>query len=291
MCSKSESGFWFHSEKYWRRKIQILLRTRKQYLARSIQTWCARDELAKLKVFLNKADVIESCSIGRLSTKRRFYKLLNLTVFAALLKNNPMRCKDAVLPEPLLKNCTINCLTFEENTRHSYNDNLCRFRAFAFHLHGKQLRKYLIYSSIKRMDWAPINSKESIWTIFLLLTLNILLYDIDFVVSNIIWKVARRTKQKYNNTVRLLRYKNHICYVSNNNAVFQSFCCPNCYTFFNRTFNLERHLTACCERGKNVFPRNVYQIRETLFDKLDSFGIKYTSEQKLFTFGCSMVSL
>ena len=33
---------------------------------------------------------------------------------------------------------------------------------------------------------------------------------------------------------------------------------------------------------KNVYPRIVYQIRETLFDKLDSFGIKYTSEQKLF---------
>ena len=29
-------------------------------------------------------------------------------------------------------------------------------------------------------------------------------------------------------------------------------------------------------------PRNVYQIRETLFDKLDSLGIKSTSEQKLF---------
>ena len=26
----------------------------------------------------------------------------------------------------------------------------------------------------------------------------------------------------------------------------------------------------------------MYQIRETLFDKLDSFGMKYTSEQKLF---------
>ena len=33
---------------------------------------------------------------------------------------------------------------------------------------------------------------------------------------------------------------------------------------------------------KNVYPKNIYQIRETLFDKLDSFGIKYTSEQKLF---------
>ena len=51
----------------------------------------------------------------------------------------------------------------------------------------------------------------------------------------------------------------HICYVSNINAVFQAFRCPNC-----------------------GYPRNVSQIRETLFDKLDSFGIKYTSEQKLF---------
>ena len=33
--------------------------------------------------------------------------------------------------------------------------------------------------------------------------------------------------------------------------------------------------------SENVSPRNVYQIRETLFDKLNSFGINYRSEQKL----------
>ena len=60
------------------------------------------------------------------------------------------------------------------------------------------------------------------------------------------------------------------------------FCCPNCDTFFNRTFNLEQHLTTCSERVESVYPRNVYQIQETLFDKLASFGIKYTSEQTLF---------
>ena len=70
--------------------------------------------------------------------------------------------------------------------------------------------------------------------------------------------------------------------MSNIKTVFQSFRCPNCDTFFNRTFNLERHLTTCSERVKNIYPRNVYQIRETLFDKLDSFGINYMSEQKLF---------
>ena len=70
--------------------------------------------------------------------------------------------------------------------------------------------------------------------------------------------------------------------MNNINAVFQSLRCPNCDTSFHRTLNLERHLTTCSQRVKYVFPRNVYQIRETLFDKLDSFGINSTSEQKLF---------
>ena len=78
---------------------------------------CTGDDLAKLKDVPNKSEVIESCSRERLNTKRRFYKLTNLTVFAALLKGVPMGCKNAVLPEPLFKNHTIDCLTFEENTR------------------------------------------------------------------------------------------------------------------------------------------------------------------------------
>ena len=99
---------------------------------------CTHDDLTKLKYFLNQTDVIESCNRERTNTKWRFYKLTNLTVFAALLKDVPMGCKNAVLPKPLLKNHTINCLTFEESTRKPYNDNLCLFRALALHLHATQ---------------------------------------------------------------------------------------------------------------------------------------------------------
>ena len=99
---------------------------------------CTREQLAKLKVFLNKTDVIDSCSREKLSTVWRFYKLINLTVFVAPLKDVLMGCKDAVLLEPLLKNCSVNCLTFEENTTKPYNDYLCLFRALALHLHGNQ---------------------------------------------------------------------------------------------------------------------------------------------------------
>ena len=56
-----------------------------------------------------------------------------------------------------------------------------------------------------------------------LLTLNILLYDIDIVDGNLVGELARRSVEKYENTVRLLRYNNHICYVSNINAAFQAF--------------------------------------------------------------------
>ena len=49
-----------------------------------------------------------------------------------------MGCKDSVLPEPLLKNQNVNCLTFERNTRQPYNDNLCLFGAVALHLFGKE---------------------------------------------------------------------------------------------------------------------------------------------------------
>ena len=43
--------------------------------------------------------------------------MTNVTIFAALLRDIPMGCKEAVLSEPLLKNRTVNCLTFEQNTR------------------------------------------------------------------------------------------------------------------------------------------------------------------------------
>ena len=97
-----------------------------------------KDGMAKLKKILKKTDVIESCTKERSNTKWRFFKLTNLTIFAALLRDIPMGCEDAVLPESLLRNRSINCLTFEKSTRKPYNDNFCLFRALALHLHGNE---------------------------------------------------------------------------------------------------------------------------------------------------------
>ena len=97
-----------------------------------------KDDMAKLKEILKKNDVMESFTKERSNRKWRFLKLTNLTIFAALLRDIPMGCKDAVLPESLLGNASVNCLTYKQNTKKTYRDNLCLFRALAFHLHANE---------------------------------------------------------------------------------------------------------------------------------------------------------
>ena len=99
---------------------------------------CTQADMTNLKARMQKMDNVDLCTQERANTKWKFYKLTNLTTFASLLKDVPMGCKDTVLPEPLLKNHNVNCLTYEKNTLQPYNDNLCLFRALALHLHGKK---------------------------------------------------------------------------------------------------------------------------------------------------------
>ena len=83
-----------------------------------------KNDVAKLKETLKKTDVIESCTKERSNSRWRFFKLTNLTILAALLKDIPMGCRDAVLPEPLLGNPSINCLTPEQNTKKRQGQSL-----------------------------------------------------------------------------------------------------------------------------------------------------------------------
>ena len=251
-----------------------------------------KDDMTKLKEILKKTDLIESCTKERSNTKWRFFKLTNLTIFAALLKDLPMGCKDAVLLESLLRNPSINCLTYKQNTKKTYKDNLCLFRALALQLHGnerleeetsKLFNLFLVKSTnpdpskfqgVCMDDFPSVEDKVGI---------NIFIYDIDLIDGAMVGELALRSIKKYEKNVQLIRYNSHICYVDNINALFKAFRCPTCDTCFQKTGNLEGHLVRCSERVKHIYPKNVYQLRETLFDKLDSFGIQNTDDQKLFT--------
>ena len=59
-------------------------------------------------------DIVDICTRERAKTKWKVYKLTNLTIFASLLKDVPMGCKDAILPESLLRNCLCELPYFRE---------------------------------------------------------------------------------------------------------------------------------------------------------------------------------
>ena len=168
---------------------------------------------------MTTGQIWKQSSRERKTTKWRFYKLPDLTVFAALLNEAPTGCKNAVLPEPLLRKGTNNCLTYEENLRQPFNNNLCLLRALALYLHGTQRLEEetskLFNLFINKMDGLSPNLFQGVHMNDIpivedLLTLKILPYDIDIVDGNIVAEFTRRSVQKYENTVRLLRYNNHI---------------------------------------------------------------------------------
>ena len=94
---------------------------------------CTPTYMANLKNRMQEMDIVDICT-----QERANYELRNLTIFASLHKDLPMGCKDTVLPEQLLKNHNVDCLTFERKTRQPYNDNICLSRALALNLHGNE---------------------------------------------------------------------------------------------------------------------------------------------------------
>ena len=111
---------------------------------------------------------------------------------------------------------------------------------------------------------------------------NIFKYDVDLIDGAVVAELAQRSIKKCGKKIQLIRYNSHVCYVDNIYVNFKAFRCPTYDTYFQKTINLERHLVRCSERVKHIYPKNVYQLRETLFDMLDSFGIQCTHDQKLF---------
>ena len=292
MCSEADLALGFILKNIEDGKFRYFYARENNTLLKQSKFVSNKDDMAKLKEILKKTDVIESCTKEKSNTKWRFYKLTNLTIFAALLRDIPMGSKDAILPDSLLKNHTVKCLTFEKNTRKPYNDNLCLFRALALHLHGnetleeetsKLFNLFLVDSTnpdpsklqgVCKDDFSSVEDKVGI---------NFFIYDIDLIDGAMVGELARRSIKKHEKNVQLIRYNSQICYVDNINALFKAFRCPTCDTYFQKTGNLERHLVRCSERMKHIYPKHVYQLRETLFDKHDSFGIQYTDDQKLFT--------
>ena len=52
--------------------------------------------------------------------------------------------------------------------------------------------------------------------------------------------------------------------------------------FLNKSDKFNKRLLRCKDRVKHIYPKNVYELRETLFEKLEGFNLPVSEDNKLF---------
>ena len=174
------------------------------------QLVCTKVDLTKLKYTLNKTDRRESCSQGRMNTKWKFYKLTNLTEFAALLKDILMGCNDVVLPK--ITHSTVAPSNKIQNSH--IKATYAFFVLLLSFLHRKQkLRwtqpKFLTYSWVEWMNSTLVSSKKSIWKTFQVL--KVCWYSVFFPTISIFEKGALLKMISFNGVSRNTRILSEGC--------------------------------------------------------------------------------
>ena len=166
---------------------------------------CTQAVMTNLKDRMQKMDIVDICTRERANKMWKVYTLTKLTIFAPLLKDVSMGCKDTVLLEPLLINRIVNCFNFERNTRQPYDDNLSLFRALFLHLHGNEKLEvgtskifnfFLNNGEVGDVSKFPGVHLNDIPKVEAFLQLNIFRNDIDFVDGLLIDDLCRRSFQK-----------------------------------------------------------------------------------------------
>ena len=195
---------------------------------------CTKADLITIKGKVEKFDIVEQCTQERQNTKWLFKLIANVTFFAALLKNIPMGCPDAVLPEPLLKNHYVNCLLSNKD-KEPYKDHLCLFRALAMYMNGhKDLdshtsRYFTDFTSKSGYD--PKNfrevSVEDLPFVEEIVQRNIFIYNFDIQEGEYVGELARRSIGRFDKTVNLLRFNKHVIHTNDIDSFFKCFRCPS----------------------------------------------------------------
>ena len=186
-----------------------------------------------------------------------------------------------------MKNHSVKSLTVAESTRKQCNDNLCFFRSLALLLHGNQRlevetsKLFNQFWRINRFDWSCkhssclygkyCNSGEHRSNRFF----PVRHWHCRWMYAG---ELARRSVGEYSNTVRLLRYNSRICCLQYQRSV-ENLSLSIVWSTHQKSSRLVATLDHL-QRVEHVFPKIVYQLRETRFEKLDSFGILYTDDQK-----------
>ena len=153
----------------------------------------------------------------------------------------------------------MNCLLSNKD-KEPYKDHLCLFRALAMYMNGhndldSHTSRYftdVISKSGHDPKIFPVVSVEDLPVVEEIVQRKIFIYDFNIQKGEYVGELARRIIGRFDKTVKLLRFNNHIIHTNDIDSFFKCFRCPSCDSFFNKSDNYNKHLLRCKDRVKRI---------------------------------------
>ena len=249
-----------------------------------------RKTLRLLKDELRRTDILQKLFFQRPNTKWTLYQLsvVRYTVFHLI----EFPLGNGLVPDFIkLKKCIVS---LDKNAKGiTYQDNLCIFRCLAVRNGFSQrsiekptkllFSKYLKHfpsqkSTPKRFPGITLSQIPRFESIF---EINVEIYEMqsDQKVTRIYKSVG-----KYDRTMNLNKYENHLSLIINIDQYTKKFACVHCGKLFHRVCKLKVHEKNCQKRIRLVFPGKYFTVKTGIYDQLCDLGIDIEKSKRFFPF-------
>ena len=245
-----------------------------------------RVHLKRIKERLRSIDILQRLFFQRPNTKWTLYQLsvVRYTVFHI----NEYPLGNGSVPQFVKgKRCII---AFDKNSKgQRYYDNLCIFRCLAVYkgysrkrvdVPARQYyRKYIRHNPLKTNIFPGIKLSE-ITKFEDLFQLNVDIFEMQ---ENHSVRIVYRSVGKYDNTMYLNKYQNHLSLITNMSQYTNKYTCNHCSKLFRYANKLKIHEKNCKNKIKLFFPGKYFTLKPSIFEELEDFGISVKKELRYFS--------
>ncbi|KAJ8314770.1 hypothetical protein KUTeg_006920 [Tegillarca granosa] len=241
-----------------------------------------REDLRKLFSRLSGMDITTHLLRNRPDTKWIPVLLTNV-VFTIYSTHYPLG--SGILPDYLRNNHAIVPLEVNKNTGQKYEDSHCAFRCLAIHrgydvksLEGPAREYYNQWSKdditfFKGISFYEFPKFEETFQV------NLEVYSLH---ENEWAESIYKSMGRYTDTMYVNMYEHHLSYIKDFAGYAKKFQCQTCDRHFYRSNNLLKHQRICTNKTKYVFPGGFFKANESIFEKLEQFGIVVPETERIF---------
>lgn len=190
-----------------------------------------------------------------------------------------------LLPDYLLKNDSIYPLIRNRQPGAAYDDNLCAFRCPALH-QGHDIKSLETPARTLYREWTNRRSGAYDGIDFqdfpdfeALFKVNLEVYSLE--EDGFAWSVYK-SRGLQETTMHVNIYENHLSYIRKFAMYAQKYVCQTCDRHFKQLSDLHTHQRTCANKTIYVYTGGFYRPKESIFDRLDEFGINVNNKERVF---------